>query len=150
MEGYRYRECGLDNVYLLNGFRYTETPHGKAVHIDRIDSLHRAIGAYLAFEKKALTGKEIRFLRHELGLSQTGLGAALGKSAQSIARWEKDRCGIDGAAERLLRLIYIEHAGGNEGVREILERLSGLDGPVRGELGFEDTEAGWIPRRMAA
>jgi len=150
MEKYHYRECGLDNVYLLNGFRYSETPHGKVVHIENIDSLHRAIGEYLVFEKKTLAGKEIRFLRHELGLSQTVLGVTLGKSGQSVARWEKDQNEIDGAAERLLRLIYIEHVGENEGVTEILEQLSKLDDLISDELRFEDTEEGWQPHQIAA
>lgn len=150
MERHYYRECGLDNVYLLNGFRYSETPHGRAVHIDQVDKLHRAIGEYLVFQKKTLTGKEIRFLRHELGLSQEVLGLTLGKSGQSVARWEKGQCGIDGAAERLLRLVYIEHVGGNEGVGEILEQLSRLDEPACGDLSLEETEEGWQPRRMAA
>lgn len=150
MGRYHYRECGLDNVYLLNGFRYSETPHGKAVHIENIDNLHRAIGEYLVFEKKSLNGKEIRFLRHELGLSQTVLGMTLGKNGQSIARWEKDQSKIDGAAERLLRLIYIEHVGENEGVKEVLEQLSRLDDMIGDELSFEDTEEGWQPHQMAA
>ena len=149
MEKYKYCECGLDNVYLLNGVRYSETPRGKAVHIENIDSLHRAIGEYLVFEKKTLTGKEIRFLRQELGLSQAVLGVTLGKSGQSIAHWEKDQNNIDGAAERLLRLIYIEQVGENEGVKEMLEQLSKLDELICGDLSFEDTEEGWQPYQMA-
>jgi putative transcriptional regulator len=41
---YHYTECGLDNIYLLNGFDPVETPRGKGVTIRNIDGLHRAIG----------------------------------------------------------------------------------------------------------
>ncbi len=150
MEKYHYRECGLDNVYLVNGFRYSETPHGRAVHIEDIDNLHRAIGEYLVFEKRELSGKEIRFLRYELGLSQTMLSAAVGKSGQSVARWEKGERKIDGAAERLLRLIYMEHVGENESIREVLGRLTELDDLIFDELSFEETEEGWQPHQDAA
>ncbi len=143
MQRYHYRECGLDNIYLLNGFRYSETPYGRAVHIEDIDGLHRAIGECLVFEKKTLTGKEVRFLRHELGLSQTVLGAMLGKSGQSVARWEKCECGVDGAAERLLRLVYIGHIGEDEKIREVLDQFSALDDLMDEKLSFEETEEGW-------
>lgn len=150
MKKYHYRECGLDYVYLRNGFRISETPRGEIVHIENIDSLHCAIGEYIALEKKSLTGKEFRFLRHELGLSQSMLGVTLGKSGQTIARWEKDQNAIDGAAERLLRLIYIERLGENDGVTGILEQLSKLDDLIEGELSFEDTNEGWQQYRIAA
>ncbi len=86
---YRYIECGLDNVYLLNGFTIRSTPYGRAVAIDNIDGLHRTIARFLVREKKELTGKEIRFLRHELKYSQNRLAALLGVTEQTVARWEK-------------------------------------------------------------
>ena len=147
---FHYSNCGLDNVYLLNGFRRSNTPHGKVVHVEDIDGLHRAIGEYLVFEKLRLNGREFRFLRHELGLSQKMLGLMLGKNVQAIARWEKSQSKIDGAAERLLRILYAEKVDGNDGVKEMLECLSKLDDLIDGELSFEDTDEGWQPYKIAA
>ena len=74
---YHYRECGLDNIYLLNGFEYVETPRGMGVTIKARQGLHKAIGAMLV-EKRSLTGKEFRFLRHELTLTQANLAGMAG------------------------------------------------------------------------
>jgi hypothetical protein len=41
------------------------------------DGWHRAIGKYLALKKKALSGKEIRFLRKQIDLTQSELAVLL-------------------------------------------------------------------------
>ncbi len=146
---YHYRECGLDNVYLLNGFRFDKTPHGRVVHIEDMDDLHRAIGEFLVFERKKLTGREFRYLRHELNLSQRKLGLMLGVTELTVARWEKGECAIQGAADRMIRVLFGEQFGGNEAVKELLECLSKLDDLIDGELRFEETEEGWQPAKAA-
>ena len=143
-ELHHYRECGLDNIFLLNGFTVRETRHGKAVGIEDIDGLHQAIGTHLAREKRALTGAELRFLRIELGLSQKLLGMLLGKSAQTVARWEKGQSRIDGTADRVVRVLYAEQTGENEKIRNVLQELAALDDLAGDdEFRFEDTEEGW-------
>lgn len=117
-ERHHYRECGLNNVFPLNGFTVEETRHGRAVSIENMDGLHLATGTHLAKEKRALTGAELRFLRIELGLSQKMLGALLGKSAQTVARWGKGQSRIDSTAERVVRVLYTEQTGENDDVRK--------------------------------
>lgn len=51
---YHYTECGLDNVYLLNGFEYVETPRGSGAMIKNWKGLHGAIGRHLVREKKKI------------------------------------------------------------------------------------------------
>jgi len=144
---HHYRQCGLDNVYLRNGFEVESTKPGEAIRIHDVDGLHLAIGMYLIQEKKVLSGSEIRFLRHELDLSQRTLGNLLDKSDQAVARWEKGKSRIDGPADRLLRLLYESHVAeeqrtGNR-VRELLEQLAQLDSSDIGDVQFEDTDTGW-------
>ena len=150
---YHYRQCGLDNVYLRNGFVRESGPYGETVSIHDMDGLHRAIGMHLIQERKPLTGAEVRFLRHELDLSQRTLGGLLSKSPQTVARWEKDQTAIDGPADRLLRLLYASHAKpsgtGGKMIRSLLEELAELDGCEVGSVQFEDTEEGWRPRFAA-
>lgn len=124
------RESGLSNVYLINGFRYVETPYGRSVIIEDLDGLHRAIGQFLPREKKSLSGREFRFLRRELDLSQARQARLFGVGAQSDARWEKGRVKIPGAVERMIRAVYDEHIGGNRTVTEILSGLAELDDMV--------------------
>ncbi|HEX4839910.1 MAG TPA: helix-turn-helix domain-containing protein [Rhabdochlamydiaceae bacterium] len=98
MKPYHYTECGLNNIYLLNGYKFIQTSRGKAVSIKDIDGLHKAIGLFLATAKKDLSGDEIRFLRHELLLSQLTLARLLGVSEQAVHRWEKGK--VDGGKKR--------------------------------------------------
>src|ERR1700738_5263066 len=75
---YHYRECGLPNVYLVNGYRETETPYGRGVSIEDVEGLHMAIAQALVEEKPSLTGPEVRFIRKLLELTQTQLAQLLG------------------------------------------------------------------------
>ena len=143
-EPHHYRACGLPNVFLLNGFTVKETREGRAVSIADIDGLHRAIGTHLTKEKRALTGAQLRFLRLELGVSQKLLGMLLGKSGQTVARWEKGQSRIDGTADRIVRVLYAEQIGEDEKIRTMLQELAALaDLAGDDEFRFEDTGEGW-------
>jgi len=146
---HHYRECGLNHIYLLNGFAYRETRHGRAVSIQDVDGLHRAIGAHLAKEKRVLTGAELKFFRIELSLSQSMLGMLLGKSGQTVARWEKGQSRIDATADRVVRLLYTQQSGSNEDIRSALQELAALDDFVEEEVCFEETDEGWKLRVAA-
>src|ERR1043166_8953542 len=96
---YHYKESGLDNVYLVNGYDYAEAPQGRSVVIQDIDGLHKAIGRWLVTERKVLLGDEIRFLRHELGMSQNVLAHMLDVTEQTVRRWEQNKLAIPRAAD---------------------------------------------------
>ncbi|HEX4294787.1 MAG TPA: hypothetical protein VHZ29_11685, partial [Rhizomicrobium sp.] len=70
---FKYTACGLDNIYLGNGFSIEKTSRGRVVRIEDLQGLHRAIGEMLVRQKRSLVGAELRFLRQELGLSQSRL-----------------------------------------------------------------------------
>jgi len=146
---YHYRQCGLDHVYLVNGFERADTKYGDSIRVHDIDGLHRAIGMHLIEQKRPLTGAEVRFIRHELDLSQRGLGDLLDKSGQTVARWEKGEVQIDGTAERLLRLLYKNHAqpSSRTAIRKTLESLALLTlagGNDESQVRFvEDTAGRW-------
>ncbi len=126
-EGYHYTECGLDNIRLMNGYEFHDTPYGPSVSIQNVDGLHEAIGLNLATQSAPLKGKEVRFLRLELDLSQASLAALLGVEAQSVARWEKNKTGIPGPAQRLLAGLYRESVSGCQELKASLQRLADLD-----------------------
>lgn len=146
---YHYKECGLDYIYLANGFTFRRSPRGtEAVHIQDIEGLHKFIGLRIVNEKKALTGPEVRFLRHELGLSQQHLGVVLGVDAQTVARWEKgDSDRVSPAADRLIRLLYRQKIEGNPDICESLQRIAELDEIVGDHIERllleDDPEEGW-------
>jgi putative transcriptional regulator len=142
---YHYTECGLDNIYLVNGFDYVESPRGRGVVIKNRDGLDQAIGRYLIWEKKKLHGKELLFLRHQLDMTQKLVADLLGVDVQTVARWEKG-AEPSGPAQRLMRVLYQEKIDKNPDIMRLLEELSELDELIHGDdetLEFEDTDEGW-------
>ncbi len=123
---YHYRECGLRNVWLENGYDDHETPYGHGIAIHDLDGLHRALARGLIAKGGKLAGAELRFLRQEMGLSQTKLAVMLGNEAQTVALWEK-RGGQPKIADRFIRAIYREQQEGNAHIREMIERLVDAD-----------------------
>jgi len=138
-----YTACGLDDVYLLSGYEVEKTSEGEGISIKKLELLHKAIGCSLVKEKKVLSGKELRFLRKQMDLSQAELGALVGLTSQQVARWEKGESEISGAADVVLRLLYIEHAGGTINMRDLVERLNEMDSSIEEKFFFEKTAQGW-------
>ncbi len=142
---FQYKGCGLDDVYLHNGYEIHKTKNGRAVSIKNLDGLLSAIGRYLIRRKKLLNGKELRFLRTQMDLTQSELGRLLGYSDQQVARWEKGHSNIPSPANRMLRLLYEEHLGNKSGsIRQILELIDGLDARISDRQVFEKTARGWM------
>jgi len=138
---YHYTESGLQNIWLRNGYKKHRTSYGSGVSILDVANLHKAIGCALA-TRPYLTGAELRFLRKEMGLSQAGLARLTGTSEQNVSLWER-RGKMPRAADRLVKLIYVEHVGGNVKVRELVERLSSLDQRHETKLSFEERQGKW-------
>ena len=118
-----YEECGLDNIYLLNGFSKEVVDGEEYISIADVDGLHEAIGLYIVLRRKAPSGKEIRFLREELDKSQAELGEILGVSSQSVARWEKGQSEPPGPAILALRMIYILSIAPSEERHRIMDEI---------------------------
>jgi len=140
---YHYKGCGLDNVWLKGGVNIVETPRGKAIQIENQKGLHKAIGHWLVHEKKNLTGKEFRFLRHEINLTQQYLAALLNTDVQNVGRWERDEGDkIPGPAQNIVRLLYEEKINDNRAICEPLARLAELDEQKTDEEEDIEMEAG--------
>jgi putative transcriptional regulator len=140
----RYTGCGLDDVYLSNGYDIHNTEYGEAVSIRNLEGLRRAIGENLIRQRKAFKGKELRFLRTEMDLTQTELGRLIGYSDQQVARWEKDQSRIPAPANKMVRLLFREHLG-NRGfsIREVLEHIDRIDTTLSDRQVFKKTGGRW-------
>lgn len=138
-----YTACGLDDVYLMSGYEIVKTSHGEGTAIKKLDELHLAIGRNLSERKKVLSAKELRFLRIHMNLTQSELGKLLGLTSQQVARWEKGESDISGAAEFLLRAYFIQHAGGNLNLQELVRGLDENDAPTLEKSYFVKTAKGW-------
>jgi len=142
---YRYLACGLDDVYLTNGYEIETTPHGVGVSIRNVDEVLRAIGKFLVANKKQLSGKEIRFLRHQMDYTQSELARMLGVSSQQVARYEKDKNGslISGASDRILRLLYREHIQEKVPIKGTLEDVDQMDDRIHKPMTFKHVNGTW-------
>lgn len=141
MKGYHYTESGLRNVWLSNGYESRESRYGSGIAIHDVFGLHQAIGRALA-RKAALTGAELRFLRKEMGLSQSGLGELLGVTDQAVAKWEKTGK-VPKTADRMVRLIYLEHVAGNVPIRNTIETIAHTDQGGTDQIVAEEAQDGW-------
>jgi putative transcriptional regulator len=103
---YHYRESGLPNVYLQDGYREVQTAYGPSVVIEDIEGLHRALSIMLVNERPHLTGPELRFIRRYLEKTQAELACLLGVEEQSVRRWER-LARVPKPADRAVRLLFL-------------------------------------------
>lgn len=145
--GYHYTESGLNNVWLANGYASRKTKYGDGVSIHDVDGLHRAIARALA-DKPRLTGAEIRFLRKAMGMSQRALGEVLGVTDQAVALWER-KGRLPRTADRLLRLIFVEHDRGTPPIVDFIQQLNELDQKDHEQIIAEECKGSWRTRMAA-
>jgi putative transcriptional regulator len=71
-------------------------------------------------------------------MSQRTLGEVLGTTEQAIAKWEKarEKPVANKAAERLLRLAYINYLDGRPEFSGVIDRITQLDAEPR-RLNFD-------------
>ncbi|MBF7009973.1 helix-turn-helix domain-containing protein [Novosphingobium resinovorum] len=131
-----YEDCGLENIWLVDGFSVTNRRGEELIHVEDIEGLHKAIALHLVRFRKALSGREIKFIRRAIDMTQGELAHRLGTGVQTVARWEKDKVNIPGPEDRLLRintlLAISEPATFAQLILEMPSNLADLDeGPDR-------------------
>ncbi len=143
---YHYRDGGLKNVWLSNGYTVRKTPYGEAVAIHDVEGLTRAICLALTGKVGMLTGTELRYIRQAgMLLSQPALGTMMGVDGQSVARWEKTGR-LPKWADKLVRLLYLAHAQGNEPIQRAVERIRTVERLVKQRIIVRESKAGWKPQ----
>ncbi|MFQ5970702.1 MAG: helix-turn-helix domain-containing protein [Alphaproteobacteria bacterium] len=149
---HHYTGCGLDYVYLANGFTEKQTEHGPSITIEDMDGLHDVIAMMIIASPRRIRGQELRYLRSMLGISQGTLAKILDVTRSTIARWEgKPSEAINGPADRLLRLFYALEKVGHARAKRIVKLLKELDELEQTEAAiFKEAESGWEEERQAA
>ncbi len=119
---FHYTACGLDNVWLENGYTVKDTKLGQAVAVHDVSGLHQMLALQLAQKPALLTGKEFRFLRVQLGLSQEALGLLLDFSENAVSLWERnDKVPV--TCDHWLRMCVLAKFAGNTKIADALERI---------------------------
>jgi DNA-binding transcriptional regulator YiaG len=159
-EPLHYPQCGLDNVYLLNGFRLEVIDGEEALTIDDMDGLWKAIGLHLVCRRKVLSPKELKFLRRHMDLTQMGLAQYLRVTDQAVARWEKGETRLPGPADVAIRQAFLSAPVAQpEGMRiarhfrKMMKELVGTDEIPALTIAFRHGPDRWLeeePDRRAA
>lgn len=149
---YHYQESGLDNVVLVGLEACIDDIGEDVITIRNINGLHRAIVQGIAEKITGITGSELRFVRTELGFTQSELAIALSKDAQTIGRWERNEHPIDSTAETLVRIMALQHVGT---VIPDISRMASWAVESSGQPPIlidatNPEEDGWKPLRQAA
>ncbi len=149
-EPLHYTACGLDDVYLVNGFTCETVDGEEYVTIADLDGLWKAIGLHLVTTRKILAPKEIKFLRDHANMTQAQLGTLLRVSDQTVARWEKGETKlVPGPADFMLRVLFLASSAAQPEGGQILQKLIKLcetiigdDEPVSRPVLFRHNEYG--------
>lgn len=109
---YQYSGCGLEGVFLKNGYTIVKTPYGEAVRIEDVEGLHQAIAADIVSQRFPMSGHQFRFLRKEQELTQAECAAIMRVDVQTVANWEKrGKKEVPGPADFSMRMFYSGFAG---------------------------------------
>ncbi len=71
--------------------------------IPDMQGLARAAAMARALNPARLSGKEVRFIRRALDMTQKEFAEAMDLSPEHVSRWENDHRGVGGASEKLVR-----------------------------------------------
>jgi hypothetical protein len=109
---YHYTLSGLNNYWLTPElYEIGEYEGEETIRFVDLDDVHVAIGMHICEMRRPLGPREIRFLRGELGYSQTQLGHALGyKDKQTVLKAERvndKREPLATPADLYLRALYL-------------------------------------------
>jgi len=105
---YHYKECGLDNVYIYGLDTCVDDRDDEIITISAVNELHAAIALGIVNHGHGMSGSELRFLRTEMGYTQSEFGILVHHDKQSIGRWERGEYDIDSSAETIIRRLAIE------------------------------------------
>jgi DNA-binding transcriptional regulator YiaG len=142
---YHYTDGGLRNVWLANGYEIKQTPYGEGVSFHNLDGLTTSICIALTKKAGVLTGIEFRYIRSAgMLLSQPALGKLMGIDGQSVARWEKTGK-VPKWADKLVRLMYLAQAQGNEPISSAVERVKTVERLVEQRIVVKESRGQWKP-----
>lgn len=112
MDAYHYTECGLDNVLIEGAGSTLDDAGERVITIENINGLHKAIATGIVGKQGNMTGRELRFLRTEMSMTQAELALYVHREPLAISRWERGEVAeIDPNAEALIRLLARETLG---------------------------------------
>ncbi|PSW20188.1 transcriptional regulator [Photobacterium sanctipauli] len=121
---FHYDTCGLDYIYLKNGYEVEVEDGEEFVSFHDFDGIQEAIGLSIVNQKRWMTKEQLKFIRGEFNLSQTKFGSMLFVDRQTIARWEKGEVAIPPMMDINIRLLYLESIDKESNISMMVEYLA--------------------------
>ena len=107
IETYKYKESGLDNVFLKNIPAYQCSCGISFASIFRVSRLNELIAQKLLEKPALLDGKEISFLRKNMYMPSKDFAKRLGVEKTTISKWENGLQKHREAYDRSIRFLYM-------------------------------------------
>lgn len=139
---YHYTECGLENVWLENGYKVKKTAYGKAVSVEDAEGLYELLAMDLSNKAGRLTGKEFRFLRTMLLLSQPSFARMQGVSEQAVSLWERTGK-VPVPADAMIRMLALEKLSGDGKMSEVIARINTVERLVNQRIVASERRRKW-------
>ena len=141
---YHYTECGLSNIYLINGIEITEEDGEEFVSYANFDGIQQAIATSICSQITWMSPEQFRFLRKEFNLSQSSLGQLLYCDRQTIARWEKGDIEIPHIYDVMLRALFLESIDKESHVYLTIQTLADAEiVDMQSKICFEENAGEW-------
>lgn len=144
---YHYTESGLDNVWLENGYTVKQTSYGKGVAITDADQLHEMLALQLTEKAGRLTGKEFRFLRTMMCLSQESLAKMVGVTDQALSLWERHGK-VPKTGDAVVRMLICEKLKGDGKMSQMLDRINTVDRLMNQQIVAKARQHKWTTKRQ--
>lgn len=145
---YHYTTCGLDNVWLQNGYTVKQTAYGQAVAVVDADALHAMLAIRITEKPGRLSGKEFRFLRTMMCLSQLSLAAMVGVTEQALSLWERTGK-VPKSGDALVRMLILEKLKGDGKMSEVINRVNTVERLVNQQIVARARQHKWTARAQA-
>lgn len=147
----RYDIGGLPHI-TLHGVEVArcEACGNEDVTIPRIEQLHRVLASGFINQKRALAPTEIRFLRKYIGLSTADFAKVMGKTRETVSRWENGSVPMGDSADRLLRLLVATNAPVDDyEALEVLKQITPEPAPKQlPRCNLRVSSNGWRPSHL--
>jgi transcriptional regulator with XRE-family HTH domain len=115
-----YPHFALSKLYLANGYSRQSSQHGDITTYVDEDGLEECVRRILVHTPKRLNGRQLRFLRRGLSLSQEAFGTLVDRDAQTIARIEKANQEVPRYIDLAVRIRYLAKIEPSKSVGELL------------------------------
>lgn len=145
---YRFKECGLDNVFLIGVISHHCDVCGETSYdFGDLIQLHKIIADFVVRKDGLISGAEMRFLRKHLGYSGPMFGKLIGVTKDHIYKMESGEVTITDTMDHFIRhIVAFKSPDRNYNLHDLIINEMGS---YYKEIRLEKTSHGWDQAQQA-